>query len=119
MSTHTIWTGVQRGLFRQCPDCGQGKLFRGFLKVRCLVCATNHGVRPPDDLPPYATIVIIGHVVVPLFFWFDRAFTLPLWIQFATLLPLTAFLTIGLPPFVKGGVIGLYWATGTVRPDAS
>lgn len=121
MSTHPILTGVQRGLFRHCPACGQGKLFHGFLKVSplCSVCAANNGAYPSDDLPPYATILIVGHVIVPLFFWFDRTFTLPLWIQFATWLPLTALLTIGLLPFVKGGVIGLCWATGTVRPDAS
>jgi len=120
MSTHEIWTGVQRGLFRRCPACGQGKLFHGFLKVcpQCSVCAAKNGAHPSDDLPPYATIVIVGHVVVPLFLWFDRTFTLPLWIQFATWLPLTALLAIGLLPFVKGGVIGLCWATGTVRPDA-
>ena len=119
--THPLWTGVQRGLFRHCPVCGEGKLLRGFLKVSPLgsVCAANNGVYPSGDLPPYATIVIVGHVVVPLFFRFYRTFTLPPWIQFATWLPLTALLTIGLLPFVKGGVIGQCWATGTVRPDAS
>jgi uncharacterized protein (DUF983 family) len=121
MSTHPILTGVQPGLFRHCPACGEGKLFHGFLKVSplCSVRAANNGVYPSDDLPPYAPIVIVGHVVVPLFFGFDQTFTLPLSIQYATWLPLTALLTIGLLPFVKGGVIGLCWATGTVRPDAS
>jgi hypothetical protein len=93
---------------------GQGTLFGGAHGYATYLSASSS-----DDLPPYATIVIVGHVVVPLFFWFDRTFTLPLWIQFATWLPLTALLTIGLLPFVKGGVIGLCWATGTVRPDAS
>jgi uncharacterized protein (DUF983 family) len=121
VSTHTIRSGIQRGPIREYPPRGQGKLIRGFLKVRprCSVRATNDGVHPPDTLPPNATIVTVGHVAVPPLFRFGRAFTPPLSIRFATWLSLTAFSTIGLPPFVKGRIIGLYRATGTVRPDAS
>jgi len=119
VSTNSIWTGIRRGLSRRCPTCGQGELFRGFLTVRphCQVCAANNGAYPSDDLPPYVTIAIAGHVVVPLVFWFDRVFAPPLWAQFAGWLPLTAALCIGLLPFVKGGVVGLCWATGTSRAD--
>ncbi len=118
MSTRAIWTGIRRGLCRRCPTCGDGALFRGFLKVRphCPHCGAANGAYPSDDLPPYLTIVIVGHVVVPAFVWVDAAFTPPLWVQFATWLPLTLALAITALPFVKGGAIGLCWATGTVRP---
>jgi uncharacterized protein (DUF983 family) len=121
MSTNAIWTGIRRGLSRRCPTCGQGDLFRGFLKVRehCPVCAANNGAYPSDDMPPYLTIAIVGHVVIPLFMWVDHSFAPPLWVEFATWLPLTVLLTITLLPFVKGGVIGLCWATGTVRRDVA
>ena len=120
MSKNAIWTGIRRGLSRRCPTCGQGALFRGFLKVRqdCPVCGANNGAYPSDDMPPYLTIAIVGHVVIPLFMWVDHAFTPPLWIEFATWVPLTALLAIALLPFVKGGAIGLCWATGIVRPNA-
>ncbi len=118
MGKNTIWTGIQRGLSRRCPTCGQGALFCGFLKVcpRCRVCAANNGAYPSDDMPPYLTIAIVGHLVIPLFMWTDHAFAPPLGVEFAIWLPLTTLLTITLLPFVKGGVIGLCWATGTVRP---
>lgn len=120
-NTNALWTGIGRGLSRRCPTCGQGELFRGFLKVssHCAVCAADNGAYPSDDLPPYVTIALVGHVVVPLFFWFDHSFATPLWTQFAIWPPLTVLLTISLLPFVKGGVIGLCHATGTVRPDVA
>lgn len=119
MSSNAIWTGIRRGLSRRCPTCGQGDLFLGFLKVRahCAVCAANNSAYPSDDMPPYLTIAIVGHVVIPLFMWVDHSFTPPLWVEFAIWLPLTVLLTITLLPFVKGGVIGLCWATGIVRPN--
>lgn len=118
MATNTVWAGVRRGLCRRCPACGQGSLFRGFLQVRrhCPACAANNGAYPADDMPPYLTIVAVGHIVIPLFLWVDHSFAPPLWVEFATWLPLTALLSIALLPFMKGGVIGLCWATGTVRP---
>jgi uncharacterized protein (DUF983 family) len=119
MSTKAIWTGIRRGLCRRCPNCGQGDLFRGFLTVcpRCKVCAEKNSVYPSDDMPPYLTIAIVGHLVVPLSLWMSRTSTLPLWAQFSIWLPLTVLLSVGLLPFVKGGVIGLCWATGVVRPN--
>jgi uncharacterized protein (DUF983 family) len=121
MSTNPIWTGIRRGLTRRCPTCGQGSLFRSFLKVRphCVVCAADNSAYPSDDMPAYLTIAIVGHVVIPLFMWVDHAFTPPLWVEFTTWVPLTALLAIALLPFVKGAVIGLCWATGIVRPNVA
>jgi uncharacterized protein (DUF983 family) len=121
MSTSAIWTGIRRGMSRRCPTCGLGDLFCGFLRVcpRCTVCAANNDAYPSDDMPPYVTIVIVGHVVLPLLLLTDHLFAMPLWGQFATWLPLTALLTIALLPYVKGGVIGLCWANGIVRPNAA
>jgi uncharacterized protein (DUF983 family) len=121
MQTVTGWVGIRRGLTRRCPSCGAPTLFHGFLKVSptCAACGADNGAYPADDMPPYLTIVIVGHLVIPLFMWVDSAFAPPLWLQFATWVPLTAVLAISLLPFVKGGVIGLCWATGTVRPNTA
>ncbi|HVY17850.1 MAG TPA: DUF983 domain-containing protein [Rhodopila sp.] len=120
MSTNRFWTGVNRGLHRRCPNCGEGALFRGFLAIEpeCPHCGANNAAYPSDDLPPYLTIVIVGHIIVPLFMWTDHAFVPPIWVQCAIWLPLTALLTLALLPFVKGAAVGLCWATGTVRPQA-
>ena len=119
MNEHPIWTGIGRGFCRRCPTCGRGALFRGFLTIqpRCPSCGADNSAYPSDDLPPYLTTLNAGHPIVPSFLWVDSTFATALWIQFATWLPLTALLTIGLLPFVKGGAVGLCWATGIVRPQ--
>jgi uncharacterized protein (DUF983 family) len=45
-----------------------------YIKIRrpCEACGTDNTVYPSDDFPPYLTILVVGHVVVPLFIWSDR-----------------------------------------------
>jgi uncharacterized protein (DUF983 family) len=118
MKTPSIWTVLGRTLRRRCPECGQGPLFRGYLGVlpRCPVCAAENGAYPSDDLPPYLTIVVVGHVIVPLFVWSDLTFAPPLSLQFMIWVPLTALVALSVLPFAKGVAIALCWASGIVRP---
>src|ERR1019366_8081733 len=43
------------GIRGRCPRCGEGKLFRGFLKLasRCDVCGLNYGFADPADGPAF------------------------------------------------------------------
>ena len=63
--------------------------------------------RAADDAPPYFTILIAGHIVVPLLLLTDRLEAPPLWVLWATFLPLTLILTLGLIRPVKGATVGL------------
>src|SRR5690349_10744252 len=85
MTETLIWTGLGRGLAQRCPACGRGSLFSGLLRVRahCPTCGADNTVYPADDMPPYLTILVVGHVVVPLFMWMDRAMLPPIWVQLA------------------------------------
>ena len=40
---HPVMTYLRRGLLGRCPGCGEGRMFRAFLKVsdRCDVCGTR------------------------------------------------------------------------------
>ena len=62
-----VWTALKRGFRCRCPRCGEGKLFRAFLKVddHCSVCGLDFTPHRADDLPAYLVIVIVGHIVVP------------------------------------------------------
>jgi uncharacterized protein (DUF983 family) len=115
-----IVLGVRRGLAMRCPTCGEGRLFRAFLKVtpHCDVCGTDNTIYPSDDFPPYLTILVVGHLLVPLMFAVERAFEPALWIQAAIWLPATLVLSLVLLPVMKGATVGLCWATGLVRQDA-
>jgi uncharacterized protein (DUF983 family) len=112
-----LWLGIRRGLAGRCPTCGQGHLFRGFLKIQpqCQVCGADNAIYPSDDFPPYLTILVTGHVVVPLLFWMQRAMDPSAWLQAAIFLPLTVGLCLALLPVMKGATVGLCWATGLVR----
>lgn len=113
----SIWLGVRRGLARHCPSCGQGRLFTGYLKVArsCETCGADNTIYPADDFPPYLTILVAGHLLVPTIFFVERAYAPPLWLQSAIWLPVTLALCLALLPVMKGATVGLCWATGLVR----
>ena len=119
-SQNSILTGLVRGIRRKCPNCGQGRLFAGYLKVRpvCDRCGHDNARYPADDAPPYFTILIVGHLVIAPMLMFSFIWKWPIgWVLLATLLPL-ALITLGLLPRVKGAVIGAQWAVYAQRRNA-
>ena len=80
-----------RGFRGRCPNCGQGKLFRAFLKVadRCEVCGTELYHQRADDAPPYFVILITGHIVVPISLIVETELSPPLWLHAVIWGPLT------------------------------
>ena len=112
MVSKSLKTGLLRGLSLRCPTCGKGRLFRSFLKVQsdCPVCHTDNTVYPSDDAPPYITLLLTGHIIVPLYMWIEHDYSPALWLQAAIWLPLTVIMAVGLLPYMKGGVIGICWA---------
>jgi uncharacterized protein (DUF983 family) len=107
-----VWTAIKRGLRGRCPRCGQGKLFRAFLKVdnKCPVCDLDFTPHRADDLPAYLVIVIVGHIVVPTALFIETDYSPPVWLQLAIYLPLTLVLSLALLQPVKGAVVGMQWA---------
>ena len=102
---------IARGLRRRCPNCGQGRLFRAYLKPveACPACREALGHIRADDAPPYFTIVVVGHVVVGLALVAEMQFRPPMWAHMTAWPALTLALTFGLLPVVKGALIGLMW----------
>jgi uncharacterized protein (DUF983 family) len=107
-----VWTAIKRGFRGRCPRCGEGKLFRAFLKVddHCPVCGLDYTPHRADDLPAYLVIVIVGHIVVPTALWIETDYSPPVWLQLAIYLPLTLVLSLALLQPVKGAVVGMQWA---------
>jgi uncharacterized protein (DUF983 family) len=101
-----------RGFRCRCPSCGEGKLFKGYLKpvVECSVCHEALDGQRSDDLPPYITIFAVGHIMVPPILMNEMsANPWPLWVHFSVWVPLTLVLTLLLMQPVKGAVIGMQW----------
>jgi uncharacterized protein (DUF983 family) len=103
---------MKRGFRSRCPRCGQGKLFRAFLKVddHCSVCSLDYTPHRADDLPAYLVIVIVGHIVVPLVLWIETNYSPPVWLQLSIYLPFTFVASLALLQPVKGAVVGFQWA---------
>ena len=107
-----LWTAMKRGFRGRCPRCGEGKLFRAFLKVadNCSACGLDFSPHRADDLPAYLVIVIVGHIVVPTVLWIETNYSPPVWLQLSIYLPMTLILSLLLLQPVKGTVVGLQWA---------
>ena len=91
-----IWTAMKRGFRCRCPRCGEGKLFRAFLKIadNCSVCGLDFTPHRADDLPAYLVIVIVGHIVVPAVLWIETNYSPAVWLQLAIYLPLTFIVSL-------------------------
>ncbi len=101
-----------RGLQRRCPSCGEGKAFRGYLKLtdECSVCHTPLGHIRADDFPPYLTIFIVGHIVIPLVLLVEQTQGWSMTLQLIIWPLVTLVLSLISLPLIKGAVVGLMWA---------
>ena len=65
----------------RCPRCGQGRLLHHYLKMvdRCSVCGEPYGHYRTDDAAPWLTILLVGHITVPIILVCEMNFQLPLW----------------------------------------
>src|SRR4029077_13458895 len=105
---------MKRGFFGRCPNCGEGRMFRAFLKVadQCPACGEELHHHRADDFPAYIVIVIVGHILVPLVLMVETEIAPPLWVGM-TLWPAAA-VALSLAPSqpVKGAIVGMQWALG-------
>lgn len=101
-----------RGFRERCPNCGEGRLFGKYLKVRdaCPVCREELHHHRADDAPAYFTILVVGHFIVGGALGLERGLAPPTWVHLAIWLPLTLIASLLLLPRVKGALVGLQWA---------
>lgn len=104
-------SSLLRGVLGACPNCGRGRLLHRYLKTvdRCAVCGEPYGHLRADDAPPWLTILIVGHAIVPLVLMVEQRYAPDLWIQFTVWPSLTLALTLTLLPRCKGLILALLW----------
>ena len=108
-----VGEGMRRGLAGRCPNCGEGRLFCGYLKVAptCEACGHDLSLYRADDGPAYFTILIVGHLVVAPLLCFSFIWTWnPILVTVLTL-SLIVVCCLALLPRVKGAFLGVMWAT--------
>jgi len=104
---------VRRGLAGRCPRCGEGRLFRAYLKVNdaCPACGEDFTPQRADDAPAYVTILIVCHFIVAGIvaaedIWPDS----PVLVDAFVWAALAVALSLLILPRVKGALIGYQWA---------
>jgi uncharacterized protein (DUF983 family) len=102
-----------RGALGQCPRCSHGRLLHHYLKIvdHCSTCGEPYGHFRPDDAAPWLTILIVGHITMPIVLALEQSFELAMWVELAVYLPFIVLLTLALLPRCKGIILAVMWAT--------
>lgn len=107
-----VWRAIGNGIRCRCPNCGEGKLYRAYLKVAdtCSNCGEQLHWHKADDMPPYIAIFIVGHLLIGLILHLETSTRIdPFW-YLATMVPAALILPLIMLPSIKGAVVGLQWA---------
>ena len=73
-----------------CPRCGQGAMFKSWLKItdRCEHCGLGYSWAAPDDGPAFFSLCVIAFPLTFIGVWFQVAFDPPFWVHFLTTIPM-------------------------------
>ncbi len=113
LQDRSVAQAMWRGTLCRCPHCGQGKMFRAYLKVadQCDVCGEELKHHRADDFPPYVAIVIVGHIIIFLMLHMEMAYHVQPLTHVLIAVPLAIILPLLMLPSIKGAIVGLQWAT--------
>ena len=94
---------LRRGALGQCPSCGKTRLFASYLKQidKCPNCGAHFGRIRADDAAPWGTIILVGHVFLPLAFLVNVDF-LPTWAAMMLWATCFCLLSLAVLPRSKG-----------------
>ncbi|MBB4050497.1 uncharacterized protein (DUF983 family) [Devosia subaequoris] len=112
LDERSVPNAMWRGTLCRCPHCGQGKMFRAYLKTaaQCDVCGEELSHHRADDFPPYIAITIVGHIIIFLMLHLDMTYHVQPITYVVTMVPLAIVLPLAMLPSIKGAIIGLQWA---------
>lgn len=100
------------GLMCRCPNCGEGPLFDGYLKVaaRCEACGFDLKAADSGDGPAVFVILIAGFIVAFAALFVEIAVRPPIWVHMIIWLPLTLVLSLALVRPLKGVMLAAQFA---------
>jgi uncharacterized protein (DUF983 family) len=108
----SLKTAIRRAVLGRCPACGEGKLFRSYLRQveNCEACGERFGHIRADDAAPWGTIILVGHVFLPFAFMVDVDF-MPLWAAMTMWAVLFSALALAVLPRSKALFLAILWQT--------
>lgn len=107
-SKPAMWHGFRR----KCPNCGDGQLFDGYLKVQdeCPACGEELHHHRADDGPAYLTILVVGHLLAVLIHFTWSIFRPDPWVMATLFTIFCVALSLFLLPRLKGLIVAIQWA---------
>ena len=110
--------GAERGpsvlsasLLGRCPQCGKGRLFRGYLSVApsCSSCALDFSRFEAGDGPAIFVILIVGAIVAGGALIMEVAFQPPYWVHAVVWGPALVILSLAFLRPLKAALIVLQY----------
>lgn len=107
-----LWLSIRRGLRGRCPNCGDARLFRTYLKQvdNCGFCNEAWSEIRSDDAAPWLTILIVGHLMAPVMIHMIKHQYFEPWVSAAILIPIIVGLSLLILPFAKATFMAAIWA---------
>ena len=106
-TARSLW----RGATLTCPRCGEGRLFKSYLKpqAQCPHCGERFEGLEADDGPAWLTIGIVAHIIVPLLIFLERDGTMSWGAEGGLLVLVTIVATLVFLPVSKGIFVAALW----------
>jgi uncharacterized protein (DUF983 family) len=100
---------ILAGLKGRCPNCGDGPMFSGYLRVadRCSACGFDLKAADSGDGPAVFIILIVGFIATFGALFMQMAYAPPPWVLLAIWLPTAAILCLALLRPFKGVLVAL------------
>jgi uncharacterized protein (DUF983 family) len=80
---------LRAGLLCRCPNCGQGRLYSGYLKIveACATCGFALRKHDAGDGPAVFVVLVVGGIIVGLAMWVELSYQPPYWVHGVIWLP--------------------------------
>jgi uncharacterized protein (DUF983 family) len=102
---------LSAGLRCRCPNCGEGRLFRGFLKFkeRCDACEADLTIADVGDGASFFVMWVALILVAPTAMVFELLVAPPKWVHFVLWPPIIIVLCMFLLRPFKATLFALQW----------
>jgi len=102
---------LSRSILKRCPRCGKASIYKRYLKLKsnCNHCDEQLSIYRTDDFGPWLTIIIAGHIIVPLVLFIEQVYAPDLWLQAVTWIPLTIATVLFILPVSKSICLAILW----------
>ncbi|MCS6758796.1 MAG: DUF983 domain-containing protein [Candidatus Devosia euplotis] len=101
---------ITAGLLCRCPCCGEGKLFKGYLKVAptCSVCGLDLSFADSGDGPAIFVIFLVAPIII-MALVVGALLRLPPYVHLMLWIPATILFSLALLPPFKGVLVALQY----------